>query len=272
MGRTRTKSNKIRPSKVISPPPSVSKCSPKIHALLEKAQSLIVECDYPLAERFIQRILENEPDHAEAREMLGIVLLETGELDGARMVSVLFEMWFILFTTNYVSQAFMSLVPPSPSSPDPPPPSAYLYLAQLTEDNPHAALAHYQSAVDILNTQLKGKGRVSEDNEAESELRSNIVKALVGMVEVWMDPSYDLWYVPASQFRCVYLRSISSFELRAETTCEELLGLALQTDPGNAEALQMLSSVRMSQQRPEEARDYLLQSYSNWKDLDPGMK
>jgi hypothetical protein len=91
MGRTRTKPNKIRPSKVVSPPPSVSKC-PKIPALLQKAQSLIVECDYPLAERFIRRILENEPNHAEAREMLGVVLLETGELDGARMVSVLFEM------------------------------------------------------------------------------------------------------------------------------------------------------------------------------------
>jgi hypothetical protein len=106
------------------------------------------------------------------------------------------------------------IIQPSPSSPDPPSLSAYLYLAQLTEDDPytHAALVHYQSAVDILNAQLKGKGKghVSEDNEAESELESNlnIVRALVGMVEIWMDPSCGLWYVTWSQFLQVCLFTI----------------------------------------------------------------
>jgi hypothetical protein len=46
--------------------------------------------------------------------------------------------------------------------------------------------------------QVKGKERavdpVGTDSD-ETELKQNIVRAFVGMVEIWMDPSYDLWYV-----------------------------------------------------------------------------
>jgi len=44
--------------------------------------------------------------------------------------------------------------------------------------------------------QLKGKERAVENTgKDDAELKSNIVRALVGMVEIWMDPSYDLWCV-----------------------------------------------------------------------------
>lgn len=51
-----------------------------------------------------------------------------------------------------------------------------------------------------MNAQLKGKERADNSTapEDESELRQNIVRALIGMVEIWMDPSYDLWYAPLS--------------------------------------------------------------------------
>ena len=45
--------------------------------------------------------------------------------------------------------------------------------------------------------QLKGKERVVDPsgiNTDEAELRRNVVRTLIGMVEIWMDPSYDLWY------------------------------------------------------------------------------
>lgn len=94
-------------------------------------------------------------------------------------------------------QTFQSLVPPSAGAPPVPPPSAYLYLAQLSEDDPREALQHYQSAVNILTAQLKGKVKAMDESagEDEVELKSNIVRALVGQVEIWMDPQYDLWYV-----------------------------------------------------------------------------
>ena len=46
--------------------------------------------------------------------------------------------------------------------------------------------------------------------------------------------------------------------------------MALQTAPGHPEALQALASVRMSQQRPEEAKQCLEQAWTAWKDLDLG--
>jgi hypothetical protein len=50
-----------------------------------------------------------------------------------------------------------------------------------------------------------------------------------------------------------------------------LLFKAQQVDPGNSEALQALASVRMSQQRPDDAKECLEQAWSAWKDLELGM-
>jgi hypothetical protein len=61
-----------------------------------------------------------------------------------------------------------------------------------------------------------------------------------------------------------------SFDPAAETTCERLIGLALETDENNVEALQTLASVRLSQQRPDEAKEYLEKAWNGWKDLDLG--
>ncbi|KAF9030994.1 hypothetical protein BDZ89DRAFT_1091474 [Hymenopellis radicata] len=173
MGRTKAK-RLARASRVAeqSDPP---KQTPSIPELLEKTQALIIQCDYPMAHKFASRILELQPANAEAKEMLGVALLEMGELDTAK-------------------QAFLSLVA-QPS----PPPSAHLYLAQLCDEDPKLGLQHYQAAIDILTA-------------------TNIVRALVGQVEIWMDPSYDLCYEPD-----------------ADKNCERLLDLALQTDPGNTE-------------------------------------
>ena len=44
--------------------------------------------------------------------------------------------------------------------------------------------------------------------------------------------------------------------------------MALQVDPGNAEALQSLASVRLSQQRPDEAKQCLEQAWTQWKDFE----
>jgi Tfp pilus assembly protein PilF len=61
-----------------------------------------------------------------------------------------------------------------------------------------------------------------------------------------------------------------SVDPAAESNCENLLKTALQVDPENTEALQTLASVRMSQQRPDEAKDILEKAWSSWKDLEAG--
>ena len=89
MGRTRTKSRKAQaagaaPSTAAKP--DTVQQEPSIPALLEKAQTLIIQCDYGLAERFVRRILEREQSHAAAKEMLGVSHLELGELEQAKQV------------------------------------------------------------------------------------------------------------------------------------------------------------------------------------------
>ena len=74
---------------------------------------------------------------------------------------------------------------------------------------------------------------------------------------------------PISINRTFY-RFHSSFDPAAEKTCEDLLNLALQVDPGNSEAYQSLASVRLSQQRPDDAKQCLEQAWTSWKDLEAG--
>ncbi len=52
--------------------------------------------------------------------------------------------------------------------------------------------------MNILFGQLKGKARAKDEDSKndETEIKGNIVRALVSQVEIWMDPSYDLWYAP----------------------------------------------------------------------------
>ncbi|KAG7451197.1 TPR-like protein [Guyanagaster necrorhizus] len=232
MGRTKVK--KKAKSKAVDPPPQdFPQKGPSISSLLEKAQSFVNQCDYDLARRFILRILETEPSNIEAQEMLGVIELERGDIDAAKRI-------------------FTAIISARQDSTVPPPPSAHLCLAQLCEDEPRLALQHYQVAIDMLMAQLKGKVKATGDDlDNEAQVKSSIVRALIGQVEIWMDPSYDL-----------------CFEDDAEKNCENLLTTALQTDPGNSEALQSLASVRMSQQRPEEAKDCLEKAWSAWKDLD----
>jgi hypothetical protein len=87
MGRTRPKTRKARP-----PAPELAetlreiKSEPAVEALLEKAQELIVQCDYDLAGKFVERALKRAPDNVEGKEILGVVQLETGLLDAAKQV------------------------------------------------------------------------------------------------------------------------------------------------------------------------------------------
>ncbi|KAH9994822.1 hypothetical protein BJV77DRAFT_1059819 [Russula vinacea] len=213
MGRTRPKNRKARPP---APELTENKSEPTIEALLEKAQELIVQCDYDLAGKFVERVLKRAPDNVEGKEILGVVQLETGHLDAAK-------------------QTFLSLLPPSPGAPSPPPPAAHLYLAQLSDDDPQTALKHFAAAVNILTLQLKGKDRaaaaaddVTAVKSDEDEARRTIVRALIGQVEIWMDP--DMIYA------------------------------ALQVDSENTEALQALA--------PDEAKGLLEKAWLSWKDLD----
>jgi hypothetical protein len=87
MGRTRPKTRKARPpAPELTESQRENKSEPAIEALLEKAQELIVQCDYDLAGKFVERVLKRAPDNVVGKEILGVAQLETGLLDAAKQV------------------------------------------------------------------------------------------------------------------------------------------------------------------------------------------
>lgn len=71
-------------------------------------------------------------------------------------------------------------------------------------------------------------------------------------------------------FELLFSHVLVSMEPEAEQNCESLLNLAIQADPSNVEVLQSMASVRMSQQRPDDARKCIEQAWGLWNDLPPG--
>jgi Flp pilus assembly protein TadD len=99
MGRTRTKTKKTpqiidgsHASESSKQTSNAKSTTPPIDALLAKAQELLVQCDYKLASKFVDRVLQRSPHHPEAKEMLGVIQLETGDLDSARQVCSLVQL------------------------------------------------------------------------------------------------------------------------------------------------------------------------------------
>lgn len=94
MGRARTKQKKSARTTSDSTTPS---SSPSVLSLLSKAQDLIVQCDYPLARKFTERVLAREDatpaERDQAREMLAVVLLEVGDVDDAKDVRRMTGYW-----------------------------------------------------------------------------------------------------------------------------------------------------------------------------------
>jgi Flp pilus assembly protein TadD len=98
MGRTRTK--KQSKATISTTTQSAYSQGPSISSLLEKAQSLIVQCDYELALKFSERVLEKDRRNVEAKEILGVALLETGDIAAAKDVRKILVSYVKKLTNN----------------------------------------------------------------------------------------------------------------------------------------------------------------------------
>lgn len=157
-----------------------------------------------------------------------------------------------------------------------PEPTAFLYLSQLTE--PEQSLTCFNAALTIFKTRLQSiqvdlnvasNGKEKEWSQAELELRRSASRALIGMTELYLT---ELWSAAASiKLKRASLTIFISMEDDAEQKCDGFLQEALFLDPTDPEVYQTLASVRLSQQRNEEAVQMLHQAWTLWKDLDTGV-
>lgn len=129
-------------------------------------------------------------------------------------------------------------------------PEKFLWLAQLSEDGGQDSVQWYHRAADILREQIQllTDETSDSDNEAQiEEKQGKLANALCAIAEVYMT---DL-----------------SWDEEAEKQCSKLMKEALSLAPNNPETLQTAASVRISQLRKDDARQYLTKSLGLWKDL-----
>jgi tetratricopeptide (TPR) repeat protein len=133
----------------------------------------------------------------------------------------------------------------------------FLWLAQLAEEGGKASVTWFEKGAQALMNEiaaLESGQAIDLDEEAllllRVEKKRKLANALCGLVEVYMT---DL-----------------SWEDDAEARCENLITQAMAAeDETSPETLQTLASVRLSQEKKEDAQAALQRSMSVWQDLDP---
>ncbi|KAK5092298.1 hypothetical protein LTR70_005608 [Exophiala xenobiotica] len=128
----------------------------------------------------------------------------------------------------------------------------YLELAQLCEEGGRKSVAYFEKAVEVIKNEIDALDE-QMDVEGTQQIvdlrRSKLADALCAIAEIYMT---DL-----------------SWEDDAEQRCEQLVTEAVAICPETLSAgvLQTLASIRISQERVDEARRTLAQSLSVWMDI-----
>ena len=133
----------------------------------------------------------------------------------------------------------------------------FLWLAQLCDEGGMQSVQWFEKGAKALQVEiaaLEAAGPAGMDEETllfmRMEKKRKLANALCGIVEVYMT---DL-----------------SWEDDAEARCENLITEAITVeDETSPEVLQTLASVRLSQERKDDAQAALQRSIDTWKDLEP---
>lgn len=133
----------------------------------------------------------------------------------------------------------------------------FLWLAQLCDEGGKQSVQWFEKGAKALQIEiaaLESGGPAGMDDETllfmRLEKKRKLANALCGIVEVFMtDLSWD-----------------DNAEARCESLITEAIAVEHETSP---EVLQTLASVRLSQERKEDAQAALKRSIDTWKDLEP---
>ncbi|CDS05357.1 hypothetical protein LRAMOSA07886 [Lichtheimia ramosa] len=123
--------------------------------------------------------------------------------------------------------------------------SKYMYLGQMSVEK--EAIQAFEKGVQLM---IKEREQQPEGSEEYMLISAKIASALCSMTEIYLTDC--------------------CFEPEAEQKCEEYLSQAQQISPETPEVYQLLASVRLSQQRNEEAVSILQQSMSLWMNKEFG--
>lgn len=271
MGKTRTKTN-FKSSKDIlhsttsplvkSPKIKTKHSSRSIEDLLTDAASLLEqsqpELALPLAEEALRRLeaesSSSSSNHANNDIDTLLQLAAKGEPTLPITLNVYGEIQLSLGNIDIARNSFLRSTQIDPDgaliSAEP-----YLWLAQLSEPGGRESISYFMKATEVLRNEIDV---LSDDESTVStpeveaviqEKRAKLADALCAMAEVYMT---DLSWEEDAESRC------EAYVTEAVAVCPESL---------SAGALQTLASVRISQERLDDARQALKRSLEIWKDI-----
>jgi len=126
--------------------------------------------------------------------------------------------------------------------------SKYMNLGQITGGA--EAMKCYQRGIEILNEEKNQLMLNNGDENVIKNYNNNIISALCSIAELYMTDECE--------------------EENAEEECEKVLMEAVKIDDKNYEVLQLVGSFKISQNKKDEAINYLMQSRENWNLNDDG--
>lgn len=119
----------------------------------------------------------------------------------------------------------------------------FLYLGQIVGGQD--GLQYLEIAINQLTTQLNQYQQANTQDLQYKHLIKKLNESLFAKIEIWMT---DLCMEP-----------------EAESQCDEIINYSLTIDSNNPETFSLLSSIRISQQRVEEAKEAISQSWELFK-------
>lgn len=220
--------------------------------LLEQSQS---ELALPLAEEALRRLEAERHSISEPSIDDLLQLAAQGKTTLPTALSVAAEVHLALGDASSARSYFERAAKIDPEgalvSADP-----WLWLAQLCEEGGNKSIQYFERGCEVLRNEIEVlQESIPDDGQDGSaildEQRAKLAAALCGMAEVYMT---DLsWEEDAEQ-------ASESYVTEAVAVCPERL---------SAGCLQTLASVRISQQRFDEAREALKRSLRIWRDIPP---
>uniref|UniRef100_A0A4W3HPD0 Si:dkey-12j5.1 n=1 Tax=Callorhinchus milii TaxID=7868 RepID=A0A4W3HPD0_CALMI len=196
-----------------------------VQQLLEKAEDCMDNFNFELAQMFCQRALDLEPDNITVLEMMGNIFAELGNSEKAKEIS------------------FYRSVELRPEEGH----AKYMYLGQI--HGGEEAVQYFRKGTELMIREYqKQKELVTQaaacDPDNLEVTSQNISTAFCSVAEIFLT---DL---------CL--------EEGAADNCKEALEKALEYDPSNPEALQLMASYLFSTEQQQEGKTFLMKSIEQW--------
>ncbi|KAK1172549.1 putative assembly chaperone of rpl4 [Acipenser oxyrinchus oxyrinchus] len=200
-----------------------------VEQLLEKTEECMDNFDFEMAQLFCQRALDLEPTNLNTLDMLGNICAELGNEEKAKQISFSYYM-------------FLRAVALSPEEGH----SKYMYLGQV------------HSGMEAV--QYFGKGIEAMLNAFEKQTPAAAAAAISPDDPEVTNKDISVAFCSIAE---IFFTDLCMDDGAAEK-CKEAIDKALQYDPENPEALQLMASYLFSIEKTQEGKEFLMRSVAAW--------